>query len=316
MRTGLIVDSACELPYSFIQENNIYVLPVTVRVDGETFVDDHDPVTTRRFYTSGRMELGHQAETLAFTPEQIYQLFMREVVTQYDFAFVETIARARSEIFNNANAAMNRIIANYKPYREAAGLEGRFAMRVVDSRTVFAGQGLLAAHTVHLIKQGVARNALRQQVDDFTQHIYGCAIPRNLDYIRRRSLSRGEKSVSATSAFLARHLKITPLIWGQGHNGGPVFRARSFEAAVERMIDYACARIRSGLLSPYVVFTAGMDLDEMASLPGFDRLQQTCRDHGVELLATPANITSNIYAGPGGAGLALAAEPHRFQDTR
>ena len=65
-----------------------------------------------------------------------------------------------------------------------------------------------------------------------------------------------------------------------------------------------------------MVFTAGMDLDEMASLPGFDRLQQTCRDHGVELLATPANITSNIYAGPGGAGLALAAEPHRFQDTR
>src|SRR5690606_34490081 len=177
MRTGLIVDSACELPYSFIQENNIYVLPVTVRVDGETFVDDHDPVTTRRFYTSGRMELCHQAEALAFTPEQIYQQVIRAVATQYDFAFVEAIARARSEIFNNANAAMNRIIANYKPYREAAGLEGRFAMRVVDSRTVFAGQGLLAAHTVHLIKQGVARNALRQQVDDFTQHIYGCAIP-------------------------------------------------------------------------------------------------------------------------------------------
>lgn len=63
-------------------------------------------------------------------------------MSEYDFAFVETIARARSEIFNNANVAMNRIIANYKPYREAAGLEGRFAMRVVDSRTVFAGQGL------------------------------------------------------------------------------------------------------------------------------------------------------------------------------
>ena len=31
MRVGLIVDSACELPYSFIQENNIFILPVTVR---------------------------------------------------------------------------------------------------------------------------------------------------------------------------------------------------------------------------------------------------------------------------------------------
>ncbi|GGJ05552.1 DegV family protein [Halopseudomonas pertucinogena] len=316
MRVGLIVDSACELPYSFIQENNIFILPVTVRVDGETFVDDHDPVTTRRFYTSGRMSLGHQAETAAFTPEQIHDLFMREVVTQYDFAFLETIARARSDIHDNANEAMHRIIAGYKPYREAAGLSGRFAMRVVDSRTVFAGQGLLAAHTVHLIRQGVGKNALRQQVDDFTQHIYGCAIPRDLDYIRQRSLSRGEKSVSAVSAFLARHLKVTPVIWGQGHQGGPVFRARSFEAAVERMIDYACGCIRKGLLSPYVVFSAGMEEQEMADLPGFDRLQQTCRDHGVTLLASPANITSNIYAGPGGAGLALAAAPHRFQDMR
>lgn len=316
MRVGLIVDSACELPYSFIKDNNIFVLPVTVTVDGETFVDDHDPETTKRFYESGSMGLGHQAETRAYTADQIYNLFMDQVVNQYDFAFLETITADRSEIYQNALDAMHRIIASYRPHREAAGLSGRFAMRVVDSRTVFAGQGLLAAHTVHLINQGIGKNQLREQVDSFTGNIYGCAIPRDLDYIRQRGRSRGDKSVSAVSAFLAKHLKITPLLWGSGHQGGPVFKARSFEAAVERMIDYACARIKRGLLSPYVVFSAGMSMEEIHKLPGFDRLESTCWEHGIHLLASPATITSNIHVGPGGAGLALAAEPHRFTDMR
>lgn len=316
MRVGLIVDSACELPYSFIKDNNIFILPVTVTVDGETFVDDHDPETTQRFHDSGSMELGHQAETRAYTADQIYNLFMDQVVNQYDFAFLETITRDRSDIYQNALDAMHRIIASYRPHREAAGLSGRFAMRVVDSRTMFSGQGLLAAHTVHLINQGIGKNQLREEVDNFTRNIYGCAIPRNLDYIRQRGRSRGDKSVSAVSAFLARHLKITPLLWGSGHEGGPVFKARSFEAAVERMIDYACARIRRGLLSPYVVFSAGMSMEEIHKLPGFDRLEKTCWEHGIQLLASPANITSNIHVGPGGAGLALAAEPHRFADMR
>ena len=318
MRVGLIVDSACELPYSFIKENNIFILPVTVKVDGHTFVDDHDPETTRRFYNSGSMELGHQATTEAYSVDQIYNLFMDKIVNQYDFAFLETIAEDRSDIYKNAIAAMHRIIASYRPHRQAAGLSGKFSMRVVNSNTFFSGQGMLAAHTVHLINQGIGKNQLREEVSNFTKHIYGCAIPRDLEYIRQRGRQRGDKSVSALQAFLAKHLKITPLLWGagSGKGGGPVFRGRSFEAAVERMIDYACARIRHGLLSPYVVFSAGMEEHEIYQLPGFDRLVQTCKEHGVTLLASPANITSNIYVGPGGAGLALAAEPHRFQDMR
>lgn len=316
MRVGVIVDSACDLPYSFLKDNGIFIMPITVRIDGETFVDTHDPEMALAFYRSGLLEKGHRAETEAYSADQICELFLREIVTNYDFAFLETITHTRSQIYQNATEAMQRIVASYRPLREAAGRPGGFSMRVVDSGTFFAGQGLLAAHTVHLIKQGIPKNELRQLVSTFTSSLYGCVIPPDLYYIRERARRRGDNSISGVAAFLGKAFNITPLIWGQGDTGGPVYKSRSFDDTVQRMIDYACARIRKGLLSPYVVLTAGMAENDVEKLPGVDQLRQTCAEHGVELLLTPGGITSSIYVGPGSVGLALAAEPHDFESTR
>ncbi|MFE8072327.1 DegV family protein [Marinobacteraceae bacterium S3BR75-40.1] len=314
MRVGLIVDSACDLPYSFTRDNGIFILPVTARIDGQTFVDDHDPGKTRSFYRSGLLEKGHEAETEAFSVDQIYELFMKDIVPQYDVAFCETVTRSRSLIYDNASNAMQRVMADYRPVRRKHNLNEFFSMRVVDSRSIFAGQGLLAAQTLNLIKQGLSKNVLRQQVDDFTNSIYNCVIPRDLYYIRARARRRGDKSVSSVAAFLGKTVNLTPMIWAQGPDGHPVVKALSFEKAAERMIDYAVNRIDAGLLSPYVSLSYGVPEEEMESLPGLDRLRAACERNGVELLMSQMGITSSIYVGPGSVCLALAAEPHEYKD--
>ena len=316
MRVGLIVDSACDLPYSFIKQHGLFILPVTAHIDDQTFVDDHDPDKTRTFYQSGLLEKGHTAETEAFSVQQIYELFLKDIVTQYDVAFCETVTRTRSLIYENAAAAMQRVMADYRGPRQAAGLDDLFSMRVVDSRSLFAGQGLLAAHTVHLIKQSIGKNALRQRVDAFTGSIYNCVIPRDLYYVRARARRRGDKSVSGVVAFLGKALNITPVIWGLGAEGHPVTKARSFEGAVEQVIDYAVARIRAGLLSPYVSLSYGVEESELEHLPGLDRLRRACDEAGVTLLLSQMGITSSIYVGPGSVCLALAAEQHEFSDYK
>ena len=50
MRIGIVVDSACDLPQSFIQENNITILPITLHLDGTQMIDQRDPETTLEFY--------------------------------------------------------------------------------------------------------------------------------------------------------------------------------------------------------------------------------------------------------------------------
>ncbi|MCL7944106.1 DegV family protein [Marinobacter sp. ATCH36] len=314
MRVGLIVDSACDLPYEFSRKHDLFVLPVTAVIDGQTYIDEHDPVRTQEFYQSGLLKKGHHAETQAFSPQQIHDLFMEKIVTQFDVAICETVTRSRSLIFQNATEAMNSVMAHYEDARKAAGRDGKFSMRVIDSRQIFAGQGLLAAHTLRLIEQKLAKNALRNEVEAFTDKIYTCVIPRDLHYIRERARKRGDKSVSALVAFLGRALNITPVIFGLGAEGQPAAKTRSFDMAVEKVMNYAVGRVEAGLLTPYVCLSCGLTWTEIEDLPGLNRLRDACEKNGVELLLSQMGITSSIYVGPGSLCLALAAEPHEFGD--
>lgn len=314
MRVGLIVDSACDLPPDFIRKNDLFILPLTAIINGQTYVDNHDPVITREFYERGLLLKGHHAETEAFSAESIQKLFLEKIVTEYDMAFCETVDRSRSEIFDNATQAMNQVMARYQPIREKSGRPGPFSMRVIDTGQVFAGQGLMAAHTLRLIDKKLSKNALRHEVESFAGNIYTCSIPRDLHYMRERARRRNVKSISAVSAFLGKTLNITPIVWGHGADGTAVAKVRSFDAAVERVLGYAVRRVEKGLLTPYVSLSCGMPAQEMEQLPGLDRLRDACRRKGVELLLCQMGITSSIYLGPGSVCLALAAEDHNFDD--
>jgi DegV family protein with EDD domain len=314
MRVGLIVDSACDLPYEFSRKHDLFVLPVTAVIDGQTYIDEHDPVRTQEFYQSGLLQKGHHAETHAFSAEQIHDLFMEKIVTEFDVAICETVTRSRSLIFQNATEAMNSVMGHYHEARQAAGREGKFSMRVIDSKQIFAGQGLLAAYTLSLIERKLSKNALRNEVDLFTDKIYTCVIPRDLHYIRERARRRGDKSVSALVAFLGKALNITPVIFGQGAEGQPTAKTRNFDVAVEKVMNYASARVEAGLLTPYVSLSCGLSWTEIEDLPGLNRLRDACEKNGVELLLSQMGITSSIYIGPGSLCLALAAEPHEFSD--
>ncbi len=284
MRVGLIVDSACDLPYEFSRKHDLFILPVTAKIDNQVFIDNHDPVLTQEFYQSGLLQKGHQAETEAFSAGQIHDLLMEKVVTQFDVAICETVTRSRSLIFQNATDAYNTVMGSCQQAREAAGVPGKFSMRVIDSKQIFAGQGLLAAHTLRLIDQKLSKNVLRQAVEAFTDRMYTCVIPRDLHYIRERARRRGDKSISAVVAFLGK------------------------------VMNYAAGRVEAGLLTPYVSLSCGLSWTEIEELPGLNRLRDACERNGVELLLSQMGITSSIYIGPGSVCLSLAAEPHQFSD--
>ncbi|WP_417501182.1 DegV family protein [Marinobacter sp.] len=314
MKVGLIIDSACDLPYEFSRKHDLFILPVTAVIDGETYIDEHDPVRTQEFYQSGLLQKGHHAETHAFSTEQIHDLFMQKIVPQFDVAICETVTRSRSLVYQNASEAMNSVMANCEQARADSGRDGKFSMRVIDSKQIFAGQGLLAAHTLKLIDQKLSKNALRNEVERFSDKIFTCVIPRDLHYIRERARRRGDKSISGVVAFLGKALNITPIIFGQGVDGQPVAKTRSFDMAVEKVMNYATARVEAGLLTPYVSLSCSLSWTEIEDLPGLNQLRNACEKNGVELLLSQMGITSSIYVGPGSLCLALAAEPHNFSD--
>ncbi len=313
MRIGLVVDSTCDLPEALLRDNRVEILPITIRIDGDEVIDRHDPAAALEFYAHRIGDKGHDAESVPFSTEQICELFMGRLVTEFDFVFCQTVMRSRSPIYENATKASFSILSEYHAARKAAGVDGPFALRVINTGTLFAGQGVLAAETLRMIKQGQAANAIRERLETLLDCVRAYAIPPDLYYVRARARKKGDRSVSFVGAALGSALDIKPILCGYADQTEPVDKVRGFDAAVEKLFDYAGRKVKEGLMSPFVVVSYAGDPKELEQMPGYRALRAICRESNVELLSSIMSVTGGVNLGPGALSLGLIAEPHTFK---
>lgn len=308
MRIGLVVDSACDLPQQFIEQYKIHLLPITVRIGDAVVADQRDEAVTLAFLNSHVESRGYEAETQAFSVEQIRHLFLERLVTEYDHVFCLTIASTRSAIFDNATQASFSILNDYKPHRQAAGIQTPFSMRVMDTQILFTGQGVSAIEAARLIEAGETPAKIRARLERViaNTHLYLC--PRDLFYLRSRGKNRGDRSVSLLSAALGSAMDIKPVLHGnQGHTE-PVARIKGFDQAVLRTFSFVEQRIHAGLLTAVVCLSYGGELQEMRALPGYVGFRQTCAQYGIEVLESIMSLTGMVNVGKGALGIAYASE--------
>ncbi len=250
MRIGIVVDSACDLPPAWLEAHEVKLLPVTVRIGETRFVDLRDERATLDFADAHVAERGHTAETAAYPSEQIKALFLETLVVDYDYVFCLTITRSRSQIHDNATHASFAILNEYKPMRAAAGHTTPFALRIVDSQQVFAGQGILPVEAVRLRDAGATAPEIRSRLEFLAERSYAYMVPRDLAYLRARIKHRGDKSVSLLAALIGGALDIKPILHCHRGETGPVGKVRGFEAAAGKLLAFATERVRAGLLTP------------------------------------------------------------------
>ncbi|MCK9538959.1 DegV family protein [Dokdonella sp.] len=312
MRIGIVVDSACDLPVEYYREHALTVLPISIHVNGDTLVDDRDPVAWQRFFDEGFGKHGHSAETEPYSVEQVKALFLGRLVIDYDCVFCLTIASSRSLIHAHTSQASFSILTDYRPIRQAANVPGPFLMRVIDTENMFAAQGVTAVEAVRLRAAGEHPGQMRERLELLSRHTYGYVVPRDLFYLRARTRWRGDRSVGWMTAALGTALDIKPILRGFRGETGPVGKARSFEAATKVLFEYAGRRIRAGLLTPTLCVSYGGELAELAELPGYADLRATCDAERVELFESPMSVTGMINLGAGAVTLGFAAEDHAF----
>lgn len=312
MSTVLVIDAACDLPRPFIDERDIQVLPISIRIDEQTFTDDKDARTLTDFYARGLLGRDHDAESLPYTAEQIERLFLERIVTRYDFALVQTVSRKRSPIFDNATKASHSILRSYRDVRAKAGREGAFGVRVMNTGTLFGGQGLLAAFTSDMIRLGKPKNEILKLADSMRHKVYAYLVPPDVYYIRERARKKGDDSVGMISALVAKSFDIVPILCGRDDETYPVAKGRGFKASVDRLFRYAVKRIETGLLTPYVVVSIAGDPNELLAYESFQELERMAKKHDVRVLSCVMGLTGGLNVGPGCVGLALAAEEHEF----
>lgn len=310
MRIGIVVDSGCDLPREYIDQNRIEILPVTIHLQGKDLVDTRDPATTLEFYQQHAGSAGDSG-TSPFSVEQIKNLFLEKLVGAYDFVFCLTIASARSPIFENATAASLQILNEYKPHRAKAGLSSPFSLRVLDTQNLFAAQGVIAVEAVRQIKAGNTNpNKIRERLDFLVQNLHAYMIPRDLHYLRSRAQKKGDRSVGWASATFGTWLDIKPVLHCHRNQTEPVGKVRHFEAGAEKLLANVTERVKAGLLTPTVCFSYGGEISQMRKLPGYDTLQRACKAAKVEIFESVMSVTGGVNVGEGALAVGFAAEPH------
>jgi hypothetical protein len=312
MRIGIVVDSACDLPQDFIAEHNIVLLPITVRIGEAVLADHRDEQATLSFLHAHVAEHGAEAETIPFSVNQIRDLFLQQLVIDYDHVFCMTITKTRSPIHDNALQASFAILNDYKPVRQAAGYNSPFALRVLDTQNLFAAQAVTAVEAVRLRDSGASVQQIRERLEELAGNVHGYMITRDLYYMRARAAQgrpqcrpaqRGAGQRAGHQAGAAR------LPWRDRAGGQDQgLRQRRAEAVRGGRPARACRaddadgvrqlRRRTGRAAQ----PARLCTDERG-----------LRRHGVTVYESVMSLTGMVNVGKGAVTVGFADGPHRFE---
>ena len=312
MRIGVVADATCDLPQEFLQEHRVGILPVAIHLGDEVVNDVRDPDVTLKFYNEQLAAKGLNAHTVPFTAEQIREKFLSDIVLEYDYVFCVTITATRSAIFENATKASFAILNDYKNARARQGVSGPFALRVVDSKSMFCGTGVLAAEAAKLARAGVGSNEIRKRLDELRENIVGYMVPNDLYYIRNRGIKKGEKSIGLLTYAIGSALDIKPVILCYRGETQPVAKVRGYERAVEKMFRHVAAEVRRGIGTTHLCISYGGPLNQVAALPGYDELAKAAREQKVEILTSIMSATAAVNTGGGCVAVAWGGELNPF----
>jgi signal peptide peptidase SppA len=257
---GLAIDASCDLPQDFLQQHDIAVMPIAVKVDKSTFKDDRDPAEIERFLKLDLGSRSHSAETEPCSVDDVQKLFLDKLVLEKDCVFCLTITAGRSAIYDNVVKASFAVLKNYRKVREPAGITGPFLMRVLDTRSLFVGSAPCVAEAVRLIQANETPAAIRERLAYVAENSYGYMLPRDLYYLRARAKKKGDRSVGLLSAVLGSTLDIKPLLRGYRGETTPVGKVRGWEHGCETLFSYAAVvpdRDKPGASAVTVVVAEG-----------------------------------------------------------
>jgi fatty acid-binding protein DegV len=232
------------------------------------------------------------------------------LVLKYDRVLVITIAQTRSPIYENAEAASRTIRTQYREKRQQAGMAGSFHMSVLDSKTLFTGEGVLVHEAVRLLEEeDILFGTLRPHIEQLSQHVHGYLVPEDLFYIRHRASKKGEKTVGLLSYHFGALLDIKPIIHFHRGESQVINKERGFDRTLIRLFDVVRHAIQQGLATRIINTSYAGDLEVIRHKRAFIDFERYARDHKIKVLLSVMSTAGGINVGPGAFALAYIAGP-------
>ncbi|NLG25483.1 MAG: DegV family protein [Clostridiales bacterium] len=278
MNIKVTADSTCDLSPALIGESGIALAPLIVIKDGREHRDGVDIAPSDVFEHVRR---GGALCTTAAPNVEIYRTLFQEQLRTHDAVVHLSIGSEFSSSHPNACLA-------------AAEFD---TVRVIDTRNVSTGQGLVALKAVELAGEGMEPDALCKALDEYAARVETSFVIDRLDY-----MAKGGRC-SAIQLLGANLLSLKPCIEVQK---GKLQVVKKYHGSLERCLrQYLRERLeRRTDIDRSRAFITHTPMPEEAlraaretvmKLGGFDRVDET-----------EAGCTISCHCGPGTLGVMFA----------
>lgn len=277
MKTIIVTDSCCDLPYKYIIDNEIEVIPLTITINDTEKKDD---LAQTENYADFYEEIlaGTMPKTSQINTYEFKEVFMKHLKENKNVIYIG-FSSALSGCVNSARIAMEEIKEEL-PHAQLA---------VVDSKCASMGQGLLIYYAVEALKRGKSMEEVVEFLENNKLKLNHWFTVDDLNH-----LFRGGR-VSKTAATFGTLLQIKPVM--HVDNEGrliPIEKVKGRKKSLKVLVE----KVKENIVNPeeQVVFIShGHALEEAEEVKR--ALLETCQVKEVWLNYIGAAIGS--HAGPG-----------------
>lgn len=280
---AIMTDSNCGIMPSDADAYGIYVLPMPVIIDGETYYEGIN-ITLDEFYK--KQSTGAVISTSQPSPGDVTAMWDMILASHDELVFIPM----SSGLSNTCQTAL--ILAEDEPYKGRIYVVNNHrisvtqAMSVLDAKTL-AGQG----HTAGEIKEILEKESL-----DATIYI----AVNTLEYLKKGG------RITPAAAAIGTVLRLKPVLTIQGDKLDSYAKARGMKSAFHTMLN-ALKNDISGRLAPLkeqdrLKLGIANTLMEEERFEAFRlELQQTFPE--LDLVYFPLTMSIGAHVGPGGLGI-------------
>ncbi|MBE6023840.1 MAG: DegV family protein [Cellulosilyticum sp.] len=277
MEIVIVADSCCDLPYAYVKENPIEIMPMNIIIEDQNKKDN--------FMITGEYSAFYQAIREGTMPKT-------SQINAYEFKekFSQLIKAGKQVVYIGFSSALSGCINSAKIAVEEIKEEIPTAkIAIIDSKCASMGQGLLIYYAVQQIKQGKTFEEVVTFVEDNKLKINHWFTVSDLNY-----LFRGGR-VSKTAATVGTLLQIKPIM--HVDNEGrltPVEKAKGRKKSLKVLIE----KLKEKIIEPekQIVFISHGDVLEEAEQVK-EALLEEC--HVKEVWINYVGATVGSHSGPG-----------------
>ncbi|MGN0025666.1 MAG: DegV family protein [Clostridium sp.] len=220
MKTILFTDSCCDLPISFVNENNIQVMPIIVNINGEDIPDDlGKSISHKDFYSlirNGKLPKTSQVNVDTF--ERNFKKYVRE---GYSIIYIG-FSSALSGCVNSARLAKEIIDEEIKDAD----------ITIIDTKSASMGLGLLVYYAANMLKEGNSKEDIVNWLENNKLKVNHWFTVDDLNHLKRGG------RVSSTVAIVGTMLSIKPIM--HVDNEGrliPISKVKGRKKAIKVLCD-------------------------------------------------------------------------------